>query len=57
MAEAHFRIEKDLEGGRATAQVTQVEGEELVGEIVRMLGADRDDATASEHARDLLKAA
>ena len=29
----------------------------IVGEIVRMLGADREDAAARRHARELLKAA
>ena len=57
LAETHFRIEKDVEGQQATAEVTLVEGEELVGEIVRMLGGDRGDETASQHARELLEAA
>ncbi len=57
VAEAHFRIEKRIGGGQAVATVERVDGEELVAEIVRMLGGDRDDATANEHARELLKAA
>ncbi len=57
LAETHFRIEKDVSGERATAAVTLVDGDELVAEIVRMLGADRGDRTASEHARELLQAA
>jgi DNA repair protein RecN (Recombination protein N) len=57
LAETHFRIEKSVSGGSATARVQWVDGDELVAEIVRMLGADRDDKTASRHARDLLKAA
>jgi DNA repair protein RecN (Recombination protein N) len=56
-AEAHFRIEKRLEGERATARVERVDGDELVAEIVRMLGGDRGDETASRHARELLEAA
>jgi DNA repair protein RecN (Recombination protein N) len=55
-AEAHFRIEKRIERGRATATVERVDGEELVAEIVRMLGGDRGDETASRHARELLVA-
>ncbi|MSO41641.1 MAG: DNA repair protein RecN [Solirubrobacterales bacterium] len=55
-AEAHFRIEKSIGGGGAIATVERVDGEELVAEIVRMLGADRDDETASQHARELLAA-
>ena len=57
LAETHFRIEKETAGDSARAEVSLVEGEELVGEIVRMLGADRDDETAGRHARDLLEAA
>jgi len=57
LAETHFRIEKDSGGRQARAEVSRVEGEELVGEIVRMLGADRDDKTAGRHAREMLQAA
>ena len=57
LAGTHFRIEKRIEGGETTATVERVDGDELVAEIVRMMGADRDDATASRHAKDLLKAA
>jgi len=56
-ADTHFRIEKDLGGDRATADVRSVDGDELVAEIVRMMGADRGDKTASKHARELLQAA
>jgi DNA repair protein RecN (Recombination protein N) len=56
LAEAHFRIEKRAPGGQATATVDRVEGDELVAEIVRMLGAKREDAAASRHARELLAA-
>jgi DNA repair protein RecN (Recombination protein N) len=57
LAEAHFRIEKRARGGQAKATVDRVDGDELVAEIVRMLGAERDDETASRHARELLAAA
>ncbi len=57
LAATHFRIEKDAAGAQARAEVSQVEGEELVGEIVRMLGGDRDDETAGRHAREMLQAA
>jgi DNA repair protein RecN (Recombination protein N) len=56
-AGAHFRIEKSMDGGQTTATVEQVDGDELVAEIVRMLGGDRGDETASRHARELLEAA
>jgi DNA repair protein RecN (Recombination protein N) len=57
LAEAHFRIEKGAHGGQARATVDRVDGEELVAEIVRMLGAERSDEAASRHARQLLAAA
>jgi DNA repair protein RecN (Recombination protein N) len=56
LATTHFRIEKSGRE-RAVAAVERVDGEELVAEIVRMLGGERDDAVASRHARELLKAA
>jgi DNA repair protein RecN (Recombination protein N) len=57
VAETHFRIEKSVEGGQARATVERVDGDELVAEIVRMLGGERGDETASRHARELLEAA
>jgi DNA repair protein RecN (Recombination protein N) len=56
-AGAHFRIKKDIGGGQATATVERVDGDELIAEIVRMLGGERGDETASRHARELLEAA
>jgi DNA repair protein RecN (Recombination protein N) len=56
-ATAHFTIAKAAAGGDTIAAVERVAGEELVAEIVRMLGAERDDETASRHARELLEAA
>jgi DNA repair protein RecN (Recombination protein N) len=57
LATTHFRIEKRLEGGETTAFVERVDGEDLVAEICRMLGADHGDEAASRHARELLAAA
>jgi hypothetical protein len=37
--------------------VDRVDGDELVAEIVRMLGAKRGDEAAGRHARELLAAA
>ena len=56
LADSHFRITKRAEGSSTVAEVTPVVGDELVAEIVRMLGADRDDRVASDHARKLLAA-
>jgi DNA repair protein RecN (Recombination protein N) len=57
LASAHFRISKRSQRGQARARVERVDGDELVAEIVRMLGAPRDDEAASRHARELLEAA
>jgi DNA repair protein RecN (Recombination protein N) len=57
LASTHFRIEKRVEDGSSMASVSRVDGEELVAEICRMLGADRRDEAASRHARELLAAA
>jgi DNA repair protein RecN (Recombination protein N) len=57
MADCHFRIEKSAGGAPATAVVEQVDGDELVAEIVRMLGGSDGDDAADRHARELLKAA
>jgi DNA repair protein RecN (Recombination protein N) len=53
----HFRIEKRAGESEARATVELVAGDELVAEIVRMLGGERGDAVASRHAEELLKAA
>ncbi len=57
LAATHFVIEKAPAAGGTLATVDRVAGDELVAEIVRMLGAESGDAAASRHARQLLKAA
>jgi DNA repair protein RecN (Recombination protein N) len=57
LADTHFRLEKDLAGKQARAQVERLEGEDVVAEIRRMLGGSGADETATQHARELLKAA
>ena len=57
LANAHFRILKEAGRNATRATVERVDGEELVAEIVRMLGGKRDDEVASRHARELLAAA
>jgi DNA repair protein RecN (Recombination protein N) len=56
-ADRHFRIAKDGGGAAAVTTVTQLRRDELVEELVRMLGADDADRAARRHARELLKAA
>jgi DNA repair protein RecN (Recombination protein N) len=57
LATGHFRISKRISKGEALASVQRVDGDELVAEICRMLGADRGDEAASRHAQELLAAA
>ena len=57
LAGRHFSIAKDALADPALTTVTELADREVVGELVRMLGADADDAAARRHARELLKAA
>jgi DNA repair protein RecN (Recombination protein N) len=57
LADRHFTIVKDTSARTALTTVTRLEPSELVGELVRMLGAEDGDAAARRHARELLKAA
>ncbi|HLH65429.1 MAG TPA: DNA repair protein RecN [Solirubrobacteraceae bacterium] len=57
LADRHFTIVKDASATPATTTVTELSGDEVVGELVRMLGGASGDRGASEHARELLRAA
>jgi DNA repair protein RecN (Recombination protein N) len=57
LAERHFTIAKDASVTPATTTVTPLSGDAVVGELVRMLGGADQDQAASEHARELLRAA
>ncbi len=57
LADRHFTIVKDTSGETARTTVTELKKADVVGELVRMLGADREDAAARRHAKELLKAA
>jgi DNA repair protein RecN (Recombination protein N) len=57
LADRHFTIVKDTSADTALTTVTRLERSDLVGELVRMLGAEDGDAAARRHARELLKAA
>ncbi|MFL5897695.1 MAG: DNA repair protein RecN [Solirubrobacterales bacterium] len=57
LADVHFRLEKSLAGEQAVAMVERLEGEGVVEEIRRMLGGAGSDEAATQHARELLKAA
>ena len=57
LAARHFAIEKDASFEPARTTVRTLDKGELVGELVRMLGAEADDVAARRHAKELLKAA
>jgi DNA repair protein RecN (Recombination protein N) len=57
LADRHFTIAKNASVTPATTTVTTLDGDDVVGELVRMLGGDRGDRAAGEHARELLRAA
>ncbi|MGH2974220.1 MAG: DNA repair protein RecN [Solirubrobacterales bacterium] len=57
LAGAHFTLEKDVSGARATASVRRLSGEGVVEEIRRMLGGEDADEAATRHAQELLSAA
>jgi DNA repair protein RecN (Recombination protein N) len=57
MAARHFTIVKDSNAVPARTTVSALDGAGVVGELVRMLGADEGDRAASRHARQLLRAA
>jgi DNA repair protein RecN (Recombination protein N) len=57
LADSHFRIAKEAGSDLARTTVEQVEGDAVVEELCRMLGADTSDAGARRHAEELLAAA
>jgi DNA repair protein RecN (Recombination protein N) len=57
LAARHFAIEKDPSVEPARTTVRELAKTEVVGELVRMLGAEADDVAARRHAKELLKAA
>jgi DNA repair protein RecN (Recombination protein N) len=57
VGERHFAIVKEGAVEPARTVVTQLDGGDVVAELVRMLGADEGDGAARRHAEELLKAA
>jgi DNA repair protein RecN (Recombination protein N) len=57
LAARHFTIVKDTAVTPVRTIVRTLDRDGVVGEIVRMLGAGDDDRAASQHARQLLRAA
>ncbi len=57
LAARHFSISKDATRSPAQTTVTELRDDDVVRELVRMLGADDLDGTARRHAEELLRAA
>ena len=57
LGDTHFTIVKDARARPARTTVTALAGDAVVEELVRMMGAADSDTAASEHARELLRAA
>ncbi|MEZ5124055.1 MAG: DNA repair protein RecN [Solirubrobacterales bacterium] len=57
LADRNFSIAKDTSADTARTTVTELESSDLVGELVRMLGADDEDVAARRHAEEPLRAA
>ncbi|MGI8413308.1 MAG: DNA repair protein RecN [Solirubrobacteraceae bacterium] len=57
LAACHFTIAKDACTVPSRTTVTRLDGDAVVAEIVRMLGAGEGDRAAGQHARQLLRAA
>jgi DNA repair protein RecN (Recombination protein N) len=57
LADRHFSIAKDTSVDPARTTVAELEPGGVVGELVRMLGADEADEGARRHAKELLAAA
>lgn len=57
LADRHFTVAKDTSAEPTLATVTQLAEREVVGELVRMLGAEEQDQAARRHAKELRRAA
>jgi len=57
VAGSHYRIEKSAVADTALTRVEALEGEGVVAELVRMLGAEDSDGAARRHAEQLIAAA
>ena len=57
MAAKHFTIVKDASSSPARTVLSALDGDGVVAELVRMLGAVEGDRAAKGHARELLRAA
>ncbi|KIL38512.1 DNA recombination protein RecN [Gordoniibacillus kamchatkensis] len=57
MADVHFSIRKEVEGGRTFTKVADVSGQDRAEELARMLGGVEITETTLHHAREMLSLA
>ncbi|MBW2147984.1 MAG: DNA repair protein RecN [Deltaproteobacteria bacterium] len=55
LANAHYRVEKVVEGGRTLTRVTRLGDKERVDEIARMMGGVKITDATKRHAKELLE--
>jgi DNA repair protein RecN (Recombination protein N) len=55
-ADHHFRVRKEVKGGRTVAIVEKLDPEARIEEVARMLGGESISETARRHARELVAA-
>lgn len=53
----HFRISKQVSGGRTRTSLKPLSAEERVGEIARMLGGEKITQATIDHAREMIESA
>jgi DNA repair protein RecN (Recombination protein N) len=57
LADRHFSVVKERSRDATVTSVRRLTDKQVLAEVVRMLGADEQDAGARRHARELLRAA
>lgn len=57
MADGHYLIRKEVDGGRTYTEVDSLDGEERVKELARMLGGAKITDTTLKHAREMIELA
>ncbi len=54
-ATRHYKVEKEVRGGRTYSKITKLDKKERVKELARMLGGERITETTLRHAQELLE--
>ena len=53
MADHHFLIEKHAQGGRTVTNLRELEGQDIAGELARLLGGAQITEAVLENAREM----